>query len=284
IIRAIRITLSVAAFVYFLDFITIGWLKRFERFSKIYYPFYRLFSWLTLAPLYRPLYYNLIDNRFGRWVGLLIVPYIIIAMLASSVRPQHGIYLPKERTSYQLQRDYYDDTLVEEINSVLYLFSPSIPSRYLNNDFLEVFLPYNGNSDNKALEMVCPDLIPAKKEKIVLRGVFNIDIPDDLGYNIDTIMSCFQQIYRLSINDSLYLDQDWMIYRHPTRNIEGLITIIDVSHLPRGRHRLKVEKFGRNIFDPQNANQVKWMRPDNISFWKTTDKSLTKSAPPVDSR
>ena len=282
--KVIRGVLSVAAFLYFLDFITIGWLKRFKGFAKVYYPFYRLFGWLTLAPLYRPLYYNLIDNRFGRWVGLLIVPYIIIALFASSLRFQHGIYFPKEVTKYQLSKDFYDDEYHQNLASVLQFFSPSIPGKYVENDFLEVFLPYNGNMDNQALETVCPGLTPAKKEKIVLRGAFNIDLPDSFDYNIDTIMSCFQEIYRLSIDDSLYINKDWMIYQHPVRKIGGLLAIIDISHLPRGIHRLKIERFGKNIFDPKNSNNVSWMKPDMITFWKTTDTSATKSFPASDSR
>ncbi|GAB5550476.1 MAG: hypothetical protein Sapg2KO_00670 [Saprospiraceae bacterium] len=280
----IQIALNLGALLYVIDFVTLGWLKSLNGFSKIYFPIYRLFGWLTLAPIYRPLYYNLVDNRFGRWVGLLILPYLILALVMSSVKVQYGKYFPKENTTYKLSTNRYDDTRDDSTEILNYLTSSSIPSKYVDRDFLEVFLPYVGSLDNPALEQVCPGIKPAQKEKILFGagGAINIGIRKPLEYNVDSIMLCFQNIFRLSINDSTYTDQNWMLYTHPTREVNGFLCILDIGHLKKGRHELKIQRFSRNISESDSLMQVKWLKPDFIPFWKTTDKPTTKRLPPSD--
>jgi hypothetical protein len=276
--------LLISTIIYLIDFVSLGWIKRIKWLAPFYYPVYRLLGWMTLAPLYRPLYYNLIDNRFGRWVGLLIVPYIIIALVGSSVRLQYGKFIPKERTSYQLDNNHYDDLANPQKMSQQVLFFPSIPSKYIENDFLEVFIPYNGVADNDGLEDMCPGLRAAKKEKMYLGGAVNINIDDDISYNIDSIMLCFESIYKLTINDSTYANEDWRIYKHPERKLTGLLAIIDIQHLSRGAHELKVEKYGRDIFNTQGSTEIKWLKPNHIPFWKTTNIRADRSVDAPDSR
>ncbi|WP_116125951.1 hypothetical protein [Lewinella sp. IMCC34183] len=69
-----------AALVYVADFLTGGYLKRFRWLSWGYYPFYRLLGWITLARLYRPLYYNLLNRRGGRWLVALLIPYLALSL------------------------------------------------------------------------------------------------------------------------------------------------------------------------------------------------------------
>lgn len=275
---------TIGALLYFVDFVSLGWIKSIKWFARIYYPIYRFFSWITLSSLYRPLYYNLIDNRFGRWVGLLIVPYLILALVVSSVNIEYGKYLPKGSTPYELNTNRYDDTAVFKGFNSPEMFFGSIPSKYVDNDFLEVFLPYNGALDNAALEQICPDIDPAKRERVVLKGIISLDFAKPLEYNIDTLMSCFQGLYRLSIDDSTYTNQDWMLYQHPNRDIVGLLAIINISHLPKGAHQLKIERFGRNIFDRESVNKIEWIDPEYIPFWKTTGQQVVKEPVPSDSR
>lgn len=278
----VQTSLVLGAFLYIIDFVTLGWLKSLKGFSKVYYPIYRLFGWLTLAPIYRPLYYNLVDNRFGRWVGLLTLPYLVLALVMSSVKIQYGKYFPKENTTYKLTTDRYDDTRDDLVETLNHLTTSSIPSKYVDRDFLEVFLPYVGSLDNPALELVCPNIKPAQKEKVVFGagGAINIGFRKPLEYNVDSIMLCFQNIFRLSINDSTYTDQNWMLYTHPTRKVNGFLCILDIGHLKKGRHDLKIQRFSRNISESDSLLQVKWLKPNSIPFWKTTDKPITKSPPP----
>lgn len=282
----IQIGLNLGAVLYIIDFVTLGWLKSLKGFSKIYYPIYRLFGWLTLAPLYRPLYYNLVDNRFGRWVGLLTLPYLIVALVISSVKIQYGKYFPEGKSTYKVSTEHYDDTREDSATFSSFFLTPSIPSKYVANNFLEIFLPYIGSLDNPALEQICPNIKPAQKEKVVFGagGAINIGLRPTLEYNTDSLMLCFQDIIRLSINDSSYTNENWMFYTHPSRQVKGLLCIVDVGHLNKGYHNLKIQRLSKNISESEDLMQVKWLKPNYIPFWKTNDSITPKTLPPSEGR
>ncbi len=73
--------LGIGILLTFIDFVTQGWLKRKKWTTRIYYPFYWVFKYLTLSFLYRPMIYNFLDIKFGRRLSFLIVP-IYIAILS----------------------------------------------------------------------------------------------------------------------------------------------------------------------------------------------------------
>ncbi|MGI9547351.1 MAG: hypothetical protein ACR2MM_08950, partial [Flavobacteriaceae bacterium] len=149
---------SIGGIVYFLDFITLGWLKKHKWFSKYYYPFYRFYSALTLSFIYRPIYYNLVDNKFGRKVVLFLIPYLGLFSLFSSLTVETESYLPWNRSYETINTYTYDDTWDQKFNS----YSASIPSKYVSNGYIDVYLPYIGRSDDQVIEFLCPDLVPAK--------------------------------------------------------------------------------------------------------------------------
>lgn len=62
--------------VYLADFLTSGAFKRGG--DAFYFPIYRVMGWLTLARLYRPLYYALISNKWGKRLLLAMVPYLLL--------------------------------------------------------------------------------------------------------------------------------------------------------------------------------------------------------------
>ena len=61
-------------FLTFIDFMTQGWLKKKQWISKIYFPIYWIFSFITLSFLYRPIVYNFLDNKFGKRLSFFLVP------------------------------------------------------------------------------------------------------------------------------------------------------------------------------------------------------------------
>lgn len=269
VIKVIRIVLLLFAFIYFVDFVSLGAIKRIRGFSKIYFPFYRFYSWITLAPFYRPLYYNLVDNRFGRRVGLLILPYSIIALFGSSLKIDYGKFFPPSEDPHFLNGLHYVDEFSDIRNINMQEFThPFIPSKYIEGNFLEVFLPYNGTFDNQALLELCPDLSPAKKERITLRGAVNIDFSNPPPYDPDSLINCFSEMHRIYLGDSLVTDPDLMFYQHPVKNVPGLLSILDISHLPEGKNTISIAKFGMKIA-PRNVQiDNQWQEPVVIPFWK----------------
>lgn len=62
--------------LYLADFLTSGAFKRAGE--TFYFPIYRAMGWLTLARLYRPLYYAVISNKWGKRLLLAMVPYLLL--------------------------------------------------------------------------------------------------------------------------------------------------------------------------------------------------------------
>lgn len=62
--------------LYLADFLSSGAFKRGG--DAFYFPIYRVMGWLTLARLYRPLYYALISNKWGKRLILAMVPYLLL--------------------------------------------------------------------------------------------------------------------------------------------------------------------------------------------------------------
>lgn len=244
--------------IYFIDFMTLGWVKKRKRISKVYYPIYRFFSVVTLSFVYRPLYYNLIDNRYGRKVVLFLIPYLLVFTLISSMRFETQAYLPERRNAQTLGNDYYDDSW----NGTHLVGSASIASKFVRNGYMELYLPYNGRTDDAVIKRLCPDLVPAKK------GVFFFASEDKARdtMNALTALDCHSQRFQIFVNDSLLDDLKYRFFDHPERKNKGLATIFDVSFLSRGEHALKI-----NVLITRDRNGIDTLvfrQTDIIPFWK----------------
>ena len=67
---------ALVGLLYLTDFLTSGAFKRGGE--AFYFPIYRVMGWLTLARLYRPLYYAVISNKWGKRLLLAMVPYLLL--------------------------------------------------------------------------------------------------------------------------------------------------------------------------------------------------------------
>ena len=257
-IGLLLVILLLGAMLYLLDFITLGWLKRQKWLTPFYFPFYRLFSILTFAFIYRPIYYNLIDNKFGRWTGFMLVPYLLVFVMVSSITITTHSFLPIHRNSQTLVTALYDDTRSETSLST----NASIPSKFVDNGFLQVYLPYVDNANDKVIQLICPDLKPAKT---------GIGLSKDhdwgrYGMNPDSALLCNAARYKIYINDSLFQQPKYRFYDHPIRKDIGLLTILDINYLPRGAHQVRVDvKF---LQRRNRKDTLIFSTPVQIPFWK----------------
>ncbi len=254
-----------AGLLYLIDFITLGWLKRKNWASRWYPPIYRGMSWITLSFIYRPLYYNLVDNRFGRWMGFLLVPYIVVIMLLSSTYFETHDYFPEEKSeAITFNKDYYEDSREEST----VIRSPILPSPYVRNGFMEVFVPYIPVWDDKILKIICPGFEPAKSTKlrsdIIVIDAHSVDEKE----KADSSFLCLKALQRLYVNDSLFQNIDPLLYEHPNQEERGLRTTIDVAYLPRGKHFLKIEKQRRYTGEAEAQDSLVWSEIANIPFWR----------------
>jgi len=244
-------------FIYFLDFITLGWIKRQKGIGRVYYPIYRFFSVITLAFIYRPIYYNLLDNKFGRNIVLFLIPYLICFTLIASLTVNTQAYLPGNRTLQSISNNFYDDTSEDRAS-----YSASISSKFVKNGYAQLFLPYVSRNDDKVIEAICPDLKPAKT------GLFFFGNNDPLrnNMNADLALDCHAQRFKIYVNDTLLNNLKYRFYEHPTHKNIGLLTVLDVGYLPRGEHIIKVDvKFLQNS---KGKDTLFFRESALIPFWK----------------
>ncbi len=100
-----------------IDFLTMGGIKKIKEknISKIYFVFYRVFSFFTLSFLYRPLLYNFWDEKYTRRLFLFSIPYILFLTILPQVGstpypffPEHTHYA-NETGKVRYEYHFYDD-------------------------------------------------------------------------------------------------------------------------------------------------------------------------------
>ena len=262
--KVIRISVIVLWFltglIYFVDFLTLGWLKRRKWASKIYYPIYRFYSFITLASLYRPIYYNLIDHKYGRNLSKLMIPYIFVLALFSSFNfENHAHYPTNNKEGNILSRLNYDDErefLESTVDKI------SLPSKYVSNGFLDIFIEYNGDRSNAVIEKICPNLNPLREVGLQSDFVIGFNSEQSEVTPSDSSLLCVQSLYQITIDDSLFTDVKARFFRYPKYGERGLKTIIDIDYLPRGEHLLRVD------FQNISNDSLFWKELDVVPFWK----------------
>ncbi len=227
--------------IYLIDFTSLGWFKKKRWLQRIYFPFYRLMGWITLARFYRPFYYNMIDHPFGRKLVKRLWLIIFGTMLATSVTIIRNPFYPTSKTINSVVNEavYLDNVAVEEISHSL----PSLASRYAERDYLEIFVPYLGVQNDRTIIHLFPDLAPALKGSFAIDGPINMWSARNRSVNNDSLLVAQRAIHRLYLNDSLLADVPWQFYEHPVREQQGLLYDLPVYDLPRGRYTLRFEEY-----------------------------------------
>ena len=164
------VTYLLLALVYMIDFFTLGYLKRFRRFSRFYYPVYRLFGWITLARLYRPLYYNLLNRRGGGWLIAVLVGYCILFIVATTIEIRPNRYVAAEffsesaNSRYVMDTDHYADEEDKQLGDLI------LPSELVQGPVLKVRIPLISDYIDY-VKKTCPTL-PVHYRTVVHVGMF----------------------------------------------------------------------------------------------------------------
>lgn len=255
------IILLLFGFLYFLDFLTLGFFKRKRWLAVWYFPIYRLMSIITFSWLYRPLYYNLVDNRFGRKVGLLLVPYFITVLLLATSDASINKFIPEKSEALELQDHYYDDTRDPDRR----IITLSIPSKYVDNRYLELFLVYNALNDDPVLDNKFPEFNLEKKI-----GYYT-DIKINVGGEketpkytpADSLLYALSTLYEIKIDTVLYPELEFFFYENNNYGEQGIKTIIDLDSLARGKHVLNIQRLSMD-YDSLNSNMRHYA---TVPFW-----------------
>lgn len=157
-------------FIVLFDFLTLGLLKsiKFPIFSTIYLPVYQFYSVVTLSFLWRPIWYNFIDQRSTKWIAAFTAPFLIgfiffkdvpfdlfhyqffpqVQHRADIVQRSTVIAIENRRASFQSQ--FYDDLREAEREEKKYSIIQilSLPTHRIEVPLMEVFVKYNKTIDD----------------------------------------------------------------------------------------------------------------------------------------
>jgi len=240
----ILILIIITGLVYLFDFLSLGLIKKSKRLSRIYYPIYVFYGWITLAFLYRVIYYNLMSRYSRGRIALVLGGYLLALMLVPSLYMDHGIYFDENDDQYYISANYYDNLrnrsdVIEKV---------SIPSKITNESFLPLFIRYNPEH-NSTIKKRFPEFKPTKTEELKSDLKFSVGLGSlHIGYGYrekeedpETALKCLTDFYNIYLDDSLVACAPTLFSTHSNRGETGLEAMLDIVHLKRGKHMIEVK-------------------------------------------
>ncbi|MFD2823246.1 hypothetical protein ACFS5M_06170 [Lacinutrix iliipiscaria] len=248
----------------FIDFVTQGFLKKKKWLSKLYFPVYWVFGFITLSFLYRPLVYNFLDNKFGRRLSFTLVPIYFIILLMTSVRYNYSNYLSETASSNDFisNNDNYEDLV--EVNNGL-IEDVVIQSKIITDPFIKIFVAFNDNIEDRIFDFN-PDLEPEKDKRGLLSDItfsnkmVSTNKRDSLRREY---LKTFNAIYKINI-DTLSFDSNFIISKSKKGNL-GFETYISTKRLLEGKHLLEINRL---IVE---KNDTTTREVSKIPFWYYLD-------------
>ena len=249
-------------FLTFIDFLTQGFLKKKKWLSKIYFPIYWVFSFITLSFLYRPLVYNLLDNKFGRRLSFILIPIYIIILLLTSLKYEKSNYIDASDNSnsfYANKRNYED--MLNEDEDGQFIKTAAIPSKVIKDSYLKVFMVFSDQIEDRIFSRN-EGLKPDKDIRGLTTGM-EFSGPDLNFKERDSLkreyLKTFNNIYKVDI-DSVQQHSEFILGESSTKEF-GFETYIDLKGLSKGKHILHIQR------DSYNKKDTTIVRFVTIPFW-----------------
>lgn len=258
----LMIFMLLGALFVFIDFLTQGYLKKKKWLSKIYFPFYWVFSFLTLTFLYRPLVYNFLDNKFTRRLSFFLVPSYIAISVLISFKNNKTNYLEsaKKVSSTYLDKRNYEDLLIEDDD---FARIATIQSKMIKEPYIKLFRIFTEGVENRMY-----DYHPTLKPKEDKRG-FKTDLvmfsSTNFLKNRDSLtrkyLEVFNNTHQVYI-DTLKFNSDFLISKNKKDQF-GFESYINIKNLSEGKHILKLKRFRKR----KKENDTIKRTDISIPFW-----------------
>jgi len=222
--------LSTVLAVYIVDFFSGSKLKQLNGFSKVYYPVYRVLGWLTLARIYRPIYYNFIDNRVGKYGLLAVIPYgILLISISQFNNSSFTNLLPRqENYAYGGVNSYMDTHEGVSMSKIL------IGSKFVENDQIDLYIPLGGRH-YKIIEEACNEQSQSYDK---LRFVSLTD--GDRQKRYDEFITCLTCTYSAFVDTTEVPLPVGILVQNPVNGESQILTSINVDAFGKGGHVLRI--------------------------------------------
>jgi len=245
----------VCAVLFFIDSLFFSTFKKSKWFSTIFYYIYRFFSVISLSVVYRSIYYHLITNYKKKQI--VVVNLVLLGLFISwslfSDWNLHKFYPTRVgETEFMMRQAFYDDTRGNN-----YVKNMSIPSKFVENGFLEIFIHYDPEY-NDVMQFRCPDSESINGQLPFSAGFKagmeaqmdtskTVDdfLPDPDSYldRVKQSLQCLSGIFKIEVDGVLREDVEYSFYTHPSMDERGFLIVLDIAELARGKHTLAVQNL-----------------------------------------
>lgn len=245
----------------FFDFVTQGWLKKKQWISRIYFPVYWVFSFLTLSFLYRPLVYNFLDNKFGKRLSFILAPLYFAILISTSIYYKNSNYFRAGHNS----TDYYANSknyeaLIQDQDGV-FIDAVAIPDKVITDPFVKVFVVYKDYIEDNIFDF--NKGLKPEKDKRGLSSDIQFSSGDMGWAKRDSLkreyIKTFNEVYSVKI-DSTIFNSDFIIAESKKSEL-GFETYVNIDSLKEGKHILKV------IRKRIRKKDTSWTSIRSIPFW-----------------
>jgi hypothetical protein len=212
-----------------IDFVTMGFFRRFRWIAKIYWPIHKLISMLTLSRFYRGIYYGLVSN-VNKWYIFLFFSAFIASNFVAFDTVDEGSY-PWEgvsRIKYWHNRagvssfsGYYDDQ-----NSELPSIRASIQSDVITDNTIRLFI---------VADIAREDSITAFAKRDPLKSSL-----DSLNSS-ERSQKIIQTFYRIFMDEDLMIDYPLKFHYKSHTGQFGYLIYLDITDLSTGLHTIRVK-------------------------------------------
>lgn len=253
----------IGMFLTFFDFLSLGLLKKKNWISKLYFPFYWVFSFITLAFLYRPLVYNFLDNKFGKRLSFLLVPVYFALLMITTLYYNHSNYFEFDENSNNFVANSYnyENELVDESD---FIEDIAINSKVISEAFVKVFIVFDDYIEDE-LYKFNPKLKPESDDRGI-KSKFIIINGNKLSDNKtlqQEYLKTFNSIYSVKVDSTLFESE--FVLGKTIKNQKGFETYIGIKNLSEGKHQLKVIRKRIRKSDTTSVLDA------NIPFWYYPD-------------
>lgn len=258
-----ELLLVIGAVLTFFDYVTQGLLKKNKWVASFYFPFYWVFSYLTLSFLYRPLFYKLIDNKFGKRISLLLLPfYVSVLVLVNMYKVDSRLIRLNSvySSSIVAKNRNYEDLLENDV----FIYPLAIQSKVITDPYLKIKIPIFESLEkqiiqhNEGLRQYQKEGNYSSHLNVEIGGTNN---SSTIKVNQDSIheefLKTFNEVYSIKI-DSIEFKPDFIISKEQDRLC--LESYIGINHLEEGKHLLIYSRLKN-----PNTDSMKVIR--EIPFW-----------------
>lgn len=239
-IDAYETALLVIGTIGIIDFVTLGYFRRFKLIATLFWPLAKLFSYVTLARYVRPTYYALVTNLNRWWIFGFLLAFLVISNFGINANQGSTpsefftrITVWSDAKGAEAFEGYYQDKTAARPSVNI-----QIPSDIIKDDVLKVFIPARIQYQDSLMKYIKYDsIMELSEEDLKIESYF---------------LEQLAEFYTLSIDDSTFATKMYF-QKNSATGQKGYLTYLNISYLTPGLYELKLSRPSEMYENPTMA-------------------------------